>query len=75
MAVPCGQRTELRLKIVSRVCYTDHKRGKTFDWNKHKKVLLKAGKREELHLDPANQLKASFPSAKIPNTPARRPCL
>ena len=37
--------TELRLKIVSEVCCTDHKRGKTFDWNEHKKALLKAGKR------------------------------
>jgi len=54
MTVPCGQRTKLQLKIVSGVCYTDHKRGKTFDWNQHKKVLLKAGGRGKLHLDPAN---------------------
>ena len=52
MTVPCGQRTELRLKIVSKVFCTDHKRGKTFDWNEHKKALLKANLNPHPHPHP-----------------------
>ena len=46
MTVPCGQRTELRLKIVSSVYKKDQI---AWNWNRHKE---KVGGHEQLHLDP-----------------------